>query len=126
MTEPLHVLYVDDDPDIRTIVAMALRLDPAIQVDVAESGPAALRILNAMPSPPDAIMLDVMMPGMDGPALLAEIRQFPRYRDLPVVFTTAKGRDADLARYYQAGAKGVILKPFDPVTLAETLRNTMK
>lgn len=118
---PLSVLYVDDDPDIRTIVSMALSLDPGISLRTAGSAADALAML-ADGEAPDVALLDVMMPGTDGPTLLDRLRAQEATRGVPVIFLTASGREADIARYRERGAIGVILKPFDPLTLAADLR----
>lgn len=119
MSRNLKVLYVDDEPDIREVAAMALELDGEIEVSAAGSGPEALRMLDDGLAP-DAVLLDVMMPGMDGPAVLAEIRG--RGLGMPVVFITARAQSHELARFLELGAQGVITKPFDPMTLALELK----
>lgn len=122
--KPISILYVDDDPDIRTIVELALHLDPMFCVTSVDCGRAALDQLLGEHRP-DAVMLDVMMPGMDGPAVLANIRMQAAFRDMPVIFLTAKGRPSDLQRYMRAGANGVIVKPFDPLDLARQIRQIL-
>lgn len=121
MTAPIRILCVDDDPDIRTIAAMALGLDPGLEVIPAPSGPAAIERLRLSPRP-DAVLLDVMMPGMGGPAVLAEIRAIEGCAALPVIFMTARARQADIDAYRALGATGVIVKPFDPLHLAADVR----
>lgn len=118
---PLRVLYVDDDADIRTIVGLALSLDSTLIVDVAASGTEALAQLDAGIQP-DVAVLDVMMPGIDGPALFQRIRERETSRDLPVIFMTAKAQPSDVARFHEQGAIGVIRKPFDPIHLAGEIR----
>jgi CheY-like chemotaxis protein len=122
MTSPLSVLYVDDDADIRTIVELALALDPAITARTAPSGKAAIAALATTDWTPDVIVLDVMMPDMTGPETLAALRRNPRLAETPVLFMTARGRDTDIAGYRALGAAGVILKPFDPLHLPAQLR----
>jgi two-component system, OmpR family, response regulator len=122
MTGPLAILCIDDDPDIRTIAIMALTLDPAITVRGAGSGAEAIALLRGDGWRPDAIMLDVMMPVMDGPATLAAIRALGGYDHVPVIFMTARARAADLDGYDTLGVDGVIVKPFDPMRLAEDVR----
>jgi len=122
MIRPLKLLCVDDDPDIRTIAVMALELDSGIAVRAVPSGAAALTILRGDSWRPDAVLLDVMMPAMDGPATLSAIRALGGYDDLPVIFMTARARDSDLASYRRQGAMGIIVKPFDPLHLAEDVR----
>ena len=118
----LEVLYVDDEPDIREIAAIALGLDLGIRVRVADCGDQALKTIGADGWWPDVILLDVMMPGMDGPAVLAALAQTPRSASIPIVFITARTQSQDRARLLQLGAIGVISKPFDPMTLAKELR----
>lgn len=125
MTGILKLIYVDDDPDIRTIVEMALALDPAIEVRTASSGPEAIALLNESDWRPDAFVLDIMMPEMDGVATLRALRGLPGLGDTPALFMTAKARDADIARYRDEGAAGVILKPFDPLQLATEIRTLL-
>jgi CheY-like chemotaxis protein len=117
----LQVLYVDDEPDIREIAALALGLDPELTAHLAGSGAEALAMLQGGVRP-DAIMLDVMMPGMDGPAVLAALRAAPPTAQIPVVFITARTQAQDRERLLQLGAVAVIAKPFDPMTLAKELR----
>jgi CheY-like chemotaxis protein len=118
----LQVLYVDDEPDIREIAALALGIDPALTPHLAASGAEALAMLQAGQVKPDVIMLDVMMPGMDGPAVLAALRAAPATAHVPVVFITARTQPQDRERLLQLGAVAVIAKPFDPMTLAKELR----
>ena len=117
----LSVLYVDDDADIRHIVALSLRLDGAIDARFAASAEEALAALADAPLP-DVALIDVMMPGMDGLALAAAMRAEAGTRDVPVVFVTARGREADIDAYRARGAAGVIVKPFDPLTLGAQIR----
>jgi len=122
MTTPIQILCVDDDPDIRTIAVMALGLDPGIDVHAASSGAEALSVLRNDAWRPDAVLLDVMMPVMDGLATLAAIRALDGHQHLPVIFMTARARKEDLDSYRRQGATGVIVKPFDPLHLAEDVR----
>ncbi|QDZ08261.1 response regulator [Sphingomonas panacisoli] len=122
MTGPLKLLYVDDDRDIRTIVEMALSLDPTIDVRTAISGQEAVAFAATTDWRPDVLVLDIMMPGMDGLATLRALRELPGLGATPALFITAKARDADIARYRDEGAAGVILKPFDPLQLATEIR----
>ena len=121
MSATIQILCVDDDHDIRTIALMALGLDPAIEVRAAASGPEALELLETGPVP-DVVMLDVMMPGMSGPEVLAAMRDHPGLARVPVIFMTARARKADVDSYRELGAVGVIVKPFDPLRLAEDVR----
>jgi len=122
MNRDLTVLYADDEPDIREVASIALELDGAIALTAVGSGREALDALERPGYHPDVIMLDVMMPGMDGPAVLAEIRRRPGLADIPVVFITARAQAHEQARFLALGAVGVITKPFDPLALAGELR----
>ena len=116
-TAPGRVLYVDDDPDVRQIAGMALSLNKSMHVETCDSGEAALAILPRLM--PDLVVLDVMMPGLDGPTTLARIRANPLYSHIPVAFMTAKALPREVERFLELGAIGVIPKPFDPMKLAD-------
>ena len=114
------ILLVEDEPDIRAVAEIALEIVGGFSVRLCEDGAAALAALPDFA--PDLIMLDVMMPGMDGPATLAELRKLPEGAAVPVIFMTAKVQQAEIDGYRKLGAAGVIAKPFDPMTLAERVR----
>lgn len=116
----LRVLYVDDEPDIREIVALSLSLDPALAAETAASGAAALE--RAAAGGLDLILLDVMMPDMDGPSILARLRADPATRGIPVAFVTARTQAHEVEHFRTLGAVGVVAKPFDPMTLAKDVR----
>ena len=116
----LKVLYVDDEPDIREIATLALELDSEIEARSAPSGSAALQ--SATEWRPDAILLDVMMPDMDGPATLSRLRERETTRDIPVIFVTARAQSKEIAQLRSLGAIDVITKPFDPMELAAEVR----
>jgi len=120
MSEPLKILYVDDENDIREIAGMALELDSDIELRASASGADALSIVQEWL--PDLILLDVMMPGMDGPETLARLRQDPVSACIPVVFITARTQPEDIETFMALGAASVISKPFDPMTLATQTR----
>lgn len=122
MNEELRVLYVDDDDDIRVIASMALRLDPAIMVQAVSSGQSALHLLNGEAWRPDVILLDVMMPGMGGFTLHRTLRARSDLAMAKMIFMTARASRAGLQEYTASGADGVILKPFDPLWLAQDVR----
>lgn len=119
MSDGFSILYVDDEPDIRMIVEMALRLRPDVEVRTAASGDAALDMLRGNGWRPDLMMVDVMMPGLSGPELLDRLRADPDSAAIPVIFVTARARPQDIQAYIAQGALGVITKPFDPMTLAD-------
>jgi two-component system OmpR family response regulator len=111
------IFYVDDEPDIREVVEMALSLMPGLTVRSCPSGVQALQELPLLR--PDLVLLDVMMPGLDGPATLAQMRNDETLRDLPVIFMTAKALPQEVDRFLKMGAIGVISKPFDPMLLGQ-------
>lgn len=109
------VLYVDDEPDIREIVQLALGLTDELAVHTCESGEQALAAIPRVK--PDLVMLDVMMPGMDGPTTMRKMRADPALAEIPVIFMTAKAMPQEILRFHELGALGVIPKPFDPLRL---------
>jgi CheY-like chemotaxis protein len=113
------VLYVDDEPDIREIVELSLGLVAGLRVEVCESGERALQRLPDIT--PDLVLLDVMMPGTDGPTTLQRMRADPRFARIPVIFVTAKAMPAEVARFRELGAVAVIAKPFDPMQLGQQI-----
>lgn len=112
-----EILYVDDEPDIREIVQMALGLVATLSINTSDSGTRALQSMQA--SKPDLVLLDVMMPNMDGPTTLQQMRSQPELQSIPVIFMTAKAMPQEVARFLALGAAAVIAKPFDPMALAE-------
>ncbi len=115
-----RILMVEDDPDIQAVAKLALEALGNFTVALCSSGPAA--VAEAPVFLPDLIVLDVMMPGMDGLATLNALRAQPRLADVPVVFMTAKVQAREVAQYQALGALDVISKPFDPMTLSATIR----
>ena len=109
-----RVLVVDDSALIRAAARIGLEND--FEVTVAESGEEALE--QACAGPPDLILLDVVMPGLDGPATLAALRADQRTREVPVILVTGKDGDEDRRRFEALGVAGLIAKPFDPTGLA--------
>jgi CheY-like chemotaxis protein len=120
----LHILHVDDEPDIREVAAMSLDLDPDMSLTSASSGAEALALLEGGLQP-DVVLLDVMMPSLDGPGTLARLRELPGHERTPVIFMTARAQSSELSRYIALGAVGVIVKPFDPMSLAASVRDTL-
>ncbi|MFD1330667.1 response regulator [Methylopila musalis] len=116
----LNVLYVDDDDDIRAVVEIALGIDSNMTTACVSSGQAALDAVAEFR--PDIILLDVMMPVMDGPTTLALLRTREPADATPVVFVTARTQEREVERFLALGAAGVIAKPFDPMTLAAQVR----
>ena len=116
----IRVLYVDDEPDIREIADMALSLDPELDVRLCASGAEALAVAREWQ--PSLILLDFMMPVMDGPATYAALRDQPETADTPIVFITARTAERDVEQLLALGAAGVLAKPFDPMGLAAEAR----
>ena len=114
-----RILVVDDDEDVRRLAVMSLARVGGHDVRSAASGSECLAALAA--ERPDAVVLDVMMPVMDGPATLAEIRDGATTHDIPVVFLTAGVVAADMDRLRSLPVAGVLRKPFDPLTLPAEL-----
>lgn len=122
MTHTLNtILYVEDEPDIRTVAQLALETVGGFTLRVCGSGEEAVAAGPAFK--PDLLLLDVMMPGMDGPTTLAALRKDASMKDTPVIFMTAKVQPSEIQHYRDLGALDVIAKPFDPMTLAEQVRS---
>jgi CheY-like chemotaxis protein len=117
------VVIIDDDPSIREVAALALSAVGGHQVDTAGAGTEGMELARRVR--PDAILLDVMMPTLDGPTVLARMRSIEGLRDVPVVFLTAKVSAQDISRLYGLGAAAVITKPFDPLRLAQQLADAL-
>lgn len=121
MPAPLNrILYVEDEPDIRFVAEMALQAVGGFSVISCAGGEEALRA--APTARADLLLLDVMMPGMDGPGTLKALRALPATAHTPVIFMTAKVQAAEVAVYKALGALEVIAKPFDPMTLAAQIQ----
>jgi CheY-like chemotaxis protein len=115
-----RILYVDDEADIREVAQMALELDPDFEIRTCSSGAEALEAAPVWQ--PDLILLDVMMPGMDGPTVFARLQEEPSTAGIPVVFITARTQSHEVSAYRELGARGVLAKPFDPMTLSDQVR----
>jgi CheY-like chemotaxis protein len=120
----VRILHVDDEPDIREIVDMSLSLNPDFHVRACASGDEALS--TAAEWSPMLILLDVMMPRMDGPTTLSHLRENAQTSDIPVLFMTARAQRREVEQFIALGAQGVISKPFDPMTLAFVVRNHLQ
>ncbi len=110
------ILLVDDEDDIREVAQMSLEMTAGWEVVAAASGADALRLAGE--ERPDAILLDVMMPGMDGPATARALRAAGDTAGIPIILLTAKVQAADRRRFDDLGVAGVLSKPFDPMELA--------
>jgi CheY-like chemotaxis protein len=120
MPDLKKIVYIEDEPDIQMVAKLALEVVGGFEVMLCSSGQQALETLPVVL--PDLILLDVMMPGMDGPSTLHALRDMPALKNTPVVFMTAKAQPAEIAQFLALGAIDVISKPFDPMTLAQTVR----
>ena len=121
MTTLQRILCIEDEPDIQAVAKLALEMVGGFTVKMCSSGEEAVR--EAAAFVPDMILLDVMMPGMDGPTTLQKLRQLPSLADIPVAFMTAKVQATEVAHYKSLGALDVIPKPFDPMGLADQVRS---
>jgi CheY-like chemotaxis protein len=121
---PIRVLHVDDEADIREVVEISLGLTPDFVTRSCGSGEEALAIARSWPL--DLILLDVMMPVMDGPTTLLRLRENAQTASIPVIFMTACAQARELDFFCSLGAVGVIPKPFDPMTLAASVRRYVK
>lgn len=114
------IFYIDDDEDIRTIVEFAFDGESDLALVMCESGQDALTKLQTRH--PDLILLDVMMPLMDGPTTLKRIRSLPNLDTVPVAFVTAKVQPSEITHFIALGAVSVIVKPFDVMLLPDQVR----
>lgn len=118
-----RILVIDDEPDIREIVKLSLEMMGGFEVLLARSGAEGLA--KAASEVPDAILLDGMMPDMDGATTFKRLRGLEKTRTIPVVMLTAKVQSVDLGQFQKMGVDGVLAKPFDPVTLPAELSRTL-
>ena len=112
-----RILYVEDEPDIQIVAQLALETLGGFTVEICSSGNDALEKIFAFQ--PQLILLDVMMPGMDGPTTLGKLREINQFATTPIIFMTAKVQPSEVASYKALGAVDVIPKPFDPMSLAD-------
>jgi CheY-like chemotaxis protein len=120
----IRILHVDDEPDIREVVDISLGLNPEFEVRACSSGEDA--IATAAEWSPILILLDVMMPGMDGPTTLEHLRKNPKTSGIAVLFMTARAQAREVEQISALGAQGFISKPFDPMTLAFVVRDHLQ
>ena len=118
------ILVVDDEEHIREVASVSLELTRGWQISTAGSGAEALRLAPEIQ--PDAILLDVMMPEMDGPTTLHRLQSDPATKDIPVIFLTAKVQAADRRRFTDLGVRSMIAKPFDPLRLATEVATALQ
>jgi CheY-like chemotaxis protein len=117
------VLIIDDEDDIREVAALSLEAVAGWTVFTASSGKEG--ILSASELQPDAIVMDVMMPGMDGPTTFKNMQQTPAIAHIPVILLTAKVQGVDQRRFADLGVAGVLFKPFDPLLLSHQIASAL-
>ncbi len=117
------MLIIDDEDDIREVAALSLESVAGWDVVTASSG--AQGLARAIEHKPDAILLDVMMPGMDGPTTVQELRKNPATAKIPVLLLTAKVQSSDQRRFADLGVEAVLFKPFDPLTLSDQIAGVL-
>lgn len=115
----LRILLIEDDPDIQKMVQLSLKYQGGHQVSVASGGREGLE--KATADPPDLILLDVMMPDMDGYETCRHLKSHESTRHIPVVFLSARAQQAEIQKGRDLGAVGYLVKPFDPMTLSSQL-----
>ena len=114
-----RILFIDDEDDIKTLAGFCLESEAGWEMIGASGGIEGLEL--AEKEQPDAILLDAMMPKIDGLQTLEKLLLNPKTKHIPIIFVTAKAQASDRRRFYNAGAKGVINKPFDALTLASQI-----
>jgi two-component system, OmpR family, response regulator len=123
MTRPHQILHVDDDAELRMIVELSLGLDPGMTVRGAGSEQEAVACLAAEPDfRPTALLVDYWIDGVTGIELVSRLRRRPELAALPILFLTGRAGEKASAEMLAAGATGVLVKPFDPLTLASEVR----
>jgi CheY-like chemotaxis protein len=123
MSQNKRILIIDDDDDIRQVAALSLEAVAGWHVITANSGAAGIAM--AALEKPDAILLDVMMPEMDGPTTFKHMQENPDTKDIPVMLLTAKVQGVDQRRFASLGVAAVLFKPFDPLTLSEQISTVL-
>ena len=118
-----RILIIDDEDDIREVAALSLEATAGWNILTASSGAAGIEI--ATTEQPDAILMDVMMPGVDGPTTFAQMQQTAAISHIPVLLLTAKVQGVDQRRFAGLGLAGILFKPFDPLTLAQQISDAL-
>ena len=119
------ILIIDDEDDIREVAALSLEATAGWHIITASSGPEGIEAAANPARRPDAILMDVMMPGMDGPTTFRNMQQKPEVASIPVLLLTAKVQGVDQRRFADLGVAGVLFKPFDPLTLASQIAQAL-
>lgn len=116
-----RILIIDDEDDIREVAALSLEATAGWEIVAASSGTEGMKAAADPRNRPDAILMDVMMPGMDGPTTFRQMQLNPEISTIPVLLLTAKVQGVDQRRFADLGVAGVLFKPFDPLTLAQQI-----
>lgn len=119
------ILIIDDEDDIREVAALSLEATAGWQITTASSGQAGIEAAKAARPAPDAILMDVMMPGLDGPSTFRMMQQDSAISSIPVILLTAKVQGVDQRRFAGLGVAAVLFKPFDPLTLASQISDAL-
>ena len=117
-----RILYVEDEADIQAVAQIALESVGGFDIKICSSGQEAREVAEAFC--PDLLLFDVMMPGMDGPTTLQEVRKIPALQNTPAMFMTAKVQPQEVEQFKALGAIDVIAKPFDPMSLAQQIKDS--
>ncbi|SEP97807.1 Response regulator receiver domain-containing protein [Loktanella sp. DSM 29012] len=120
----IKILHAEDDPDIREIAELALGMSG--QFEILQCADGQMAVDHAADFAPDVLLLDVMMPNMTGPEVLATLRKDPALSDVPAIFMTARVQSVEKQALLDQGAVAVIAKPFDPITLADDIMAALK
>ena len=119
------ILIIDDEDDIREVAALSLEATAGWEIITASSGAAGILAATNPARRPHAILMDVMMPGMDGPTTFRQMQLMPEIAGIPVLLLTAKVQGVDQRRFADLGVAGVLFKPFDPLTLATEISSVL-
>jgi CheY-like chemotaxis protein len=120
-----RILIIDDEDDIREVAALSLEATAGWEILTASGGAEGIRAATEATPAPDAILMDVMMPGMDGPTTFRQMQQNPAIAGIPVLLLTAKVQGVDQRRFAGLGVAAVLFKPFDPLTLASQISDIL-
>jgi len=121
----MRILIIDDEDDIREVAALSLEATAGWEIITASSGADGILAAADPHKRPNAILMDVMMPGMDGPTTFRQMQQNPAIAQIPVLLLTAKVQGVDQRRFAGLGVSGVLFKPFDPLTLATQISDAL-
>lgn len=120
MGELKRILYAEDEPDVQTVVGMIIESMSDYEIKICDNGKILLDCVEDYN--PDLVLLDVMMPEMDGPTTFKNLQANEKTKDIPVIFMTAKAQIHEVQLFQETGIIGVITKPFDPVTLCTEIQ----